>query len=259
MVIQKQAWERLKRFIIKLEVNHIYHLNGEISIDVPEEVLKTHKPNLYDTWDLYINNGTVDNSLRQLDNYIHEFEEEVNTNLALELHKSLINSYFNDVINTLRNIFNRLKHDETTGSWDYDGLNINKDFQDYDLFKHFRNPQHTFLPSFNEKLVGLELFLISKEEYKKCRQRVTESLLGNTKIEWKKQVNQLVDFYLKQIEKGLIETDRKNLKAFLINNFNWNGTSLSESTIDTLLDQNKANEKLPKPHKAIDPKDFLKE
>ena len=99
--------------------------------------------------------------------------------------------------------------------------------------------------------------LISIPEYKNIHRKSQLSLSGNKKIDWKKQSNQLVDFYIKQLEGELIETDVENLKLFLLNNFTHNGQPLNKNSLNTYFDPNKKFEKLPKKHKQINPMDFL--
>lgn len=110
-----------------------------------------------------------------------------------------------------------------------------------------------------EKIFELQELLMKIPEYKTIYKKGHTSPSGNEKIVWKKQVNQLVDFYLRQLEQGYIETEPENLKLFLINNFTWKGKSLVESSMDTYFDPNKKFEKLPKDKKQMNPKDLLQD
>jgi hypothetical protein len=182
--------------------------------------------------------------------------EEIAINREIE-NKSNFENYLYEIIETVRISLMTFNQDKESNNLNCTILKYSDKLNDFKLNKNYIDEIESFKRKLLDEIYNLQNNLIKIPEYKSIYAKSQKSSSGNKKIIWKKQLNQLVDFYLRQIDAGYIETDRENLKDFIINNFIYKGEILSENTINTYLDPNKKNEKLPKGNKKIVPEDFL--
>jgi hypothetical protein len=240
----------LKEIIISHEVLEPYHYleseiqrikNGEIIFEIGVD------------FNEYLEDGFF-KSFEMLQNKLFE---EINFNKEME-DKPGFENYLIDIKYAVDFILGHFANDKNTNKLSWENMKFSEQLKDFNLNVFYLDRIEIFKRTLYDKIIDLQSRLIKIHEYKNIHFRNQKSLSGNKKIEWKKQLNQLVDFYLNQIEQGFIETDSTNVKDFLINNFTWKGKPLSESTIATYIDPNKELEKLPKEHKKINPSDFLK-
>jgi hypothetical protein len=269
MEVQIFEWTKLKSELSNIIISYDYQyldLDGYLHAQITDIVLETKKvPSGY-LWILSIcdekgtkpyNNYELKSWFSKIDNCIKKFQDEIDINLKLGLNEDLLLPYFNEIYSFLNDFSKKLFYNSKKQIWEFPSVKFIDEFEKHELFDSFKNGIQEFFMTLNNRLVTLALFLEVIELYQKGKNISKKSTSGNNKIEWKKQVNQLVDFYLNLLNHGLIETDRSNLGLFLINNFTYKGDSLSENTINTYIDPNKEFDKLPKGNKKINPEDFL--
>lgn len=138
-----------------------------------------------------------------------------------------------------------------------------KEAMDHIIFGLKSNIQESdLIRRISEEVYELQGQLIMIPEYKAIQIKGQKSPSGNQKIDWKEQVNQLVDLHIWMAEQGHIDldlnkaSDKEILVTFLLNNYTWKGKPLSESSMKTIIDPNRAFDKRPKEKKQIRPKTY---
>jgi hypothetical protein len=196
--------------------------------------------------------------------YYFKIFDDLQNNLLGEINynrdigdKLKFENYLFDIKEVIDLQLSNIENDKTTNKLNIKNLIFSDKLKDFKLDKIYLDDIERFKKTFYDKMISFQGRLIKIPEYKEIHLKNQKSLAGNNKIEWKGKLNRLVAFYLKQIDDGLVETDRENLRPFLINNFTWKGKSLSENSIKTYLDPNKELEDLPKGYEKLSLKDFL--
>lgn len=207
---------------------------------------------------IIFNKYSYNEFFKNLEVFKSKLFEEIDFNREVE-NKSNFENYLYEIIETISTCLNNFNQDKDSNNFNCTILKHSNQLKDFKLDKTYLDEIEKFKRTLLDEIYSLQNRLIQIPEYKNIHTKSQKSLTGNKKIIWKKQLNQLVDFYLSQIEMGYIETDRDNLRDFIINNFTHKGETISENTINTYLDPNKEHEKLPKGNKKIDPSDFLRE
>jgi hypothetical protein len=206
--------------------------------------------------DVTFNQYLLDGFFDSFDILKDKLFEEIDFNKENE-DKQVFDNYLFDIKGVVDFIIGHFTNDKITNELFWGNMKFSEELQEFNLNEFYLNKIKIFKRTLYEKMVNLQSRLIKIPEYKHIKYKNQKHYLGNTKIEWNKQLNQLVDFYLNQLEHGLIDTEKENLKKFLINNFTFKRMSLSESSVATYLDPNKKTDKLPKENKKLKPSDFL--
>jgi hypothetical protein len=164
--------------------------------------------------------------------------------------------YFMTILDFINDFNANCHYDPSTNSYYYEKINIVDQLKSPNLDDYFSSQFDGIHRIVFEKVFDLNIKLKKNKDFLELSHKKRKSNSGNNKIEWKLPLNQLVSFYFKQLN-NTIETDRDNLKSFLLNNFTFKGKNLSENTLNTYFDPNREFEKLPKDGKGPNPTDFL--
>jgi hypothetical protein len=254
MTIQKIAFSELRSFLKNIVISDYF-----IDYDggTYEDFIQTKKANDEIEWYLTYNNEDH----RKISTFLIEkkdaFFNEISTNRALMVDKISIHIYFKEVYELFNPILNEINYDDQAKKWSCNFASYTERFSKNDLDKYFSRSIQEFFMLLNDYIIDIKVNLNNIEEYRECLNNIEVSTQGNLKIVWSENTNKLVDYFLKMVEGGLIDTSHENLKRFIINNFlDKNSRELSQATIDTYFKPSAG--KSPK-RDPIDPGDFLKQ
>lgn len=256
MAIQRFAWNKLRSHISNLLISYKYFIDADEE-RLPEDIRVTKIiPNGHKII-LMVNNYSHEGWITELNLRIIDFENEINANLDSINKRESIVEYFTEIHEFMRLLDHKLKYNLDDQTWEFEFVDFTEIFKKNNLDSFFKASLQMLYHIYIERINNISQILGKNDFYKALHNRLTLSATGNKKIIWNKQINQLVDFYLNLLKAGIIETDRANLRDFIINNFTHKGNPISEKTITTYFDPNKEFEDLPKNHKKINPKDFI--
>lgn len=221
-----------------------------------DELQKIKEGKYISKLDVTFNGSLTEYFFKKLDVIQNNIIEEIDFNKGIA-NKHDFENYLFDIKRSVDFILGFFANNKITNELSWGNLKYSDLLNDFNLNEIYLDNIEIFKRTLYDKMIDFQTRLIIIPEYKDIHPKSQKSLTGNIKIEWKKQINQLVDFYLSQLEEDFIETDTDNLKNFLLNNFTWKGKPLSENTIATYFDPNKKFEKLPKGNKKINPSDYL--
>jgi len=230
MIEQKFEFDKLKTFISEIEITDFYHACDGTKY---EDYIKTKKYNDEIDYHLVFNDVKSEKVIEYLKKLKNAFFSEIDRIIRFA-NKDYVHDYFKDVYEFLKEVSNNITFDNQLEEWTCKFAHFDEKLVQNKLDKDFKKKIQDFFKNLHNTIMEIHYHLDGIEEYKKCIERIEISPLGNQKIIWRRNTNQLTDLFIKMKEKGIIDTKSENLKRFLRNNFlDKNEIELSESTIDT--------------------------
>jgi hypothetical protein len=254
MHIQNIEFSRLKSFLSRIEISDQLICIGDN--EDYDEVLRTKKHNEDSLWIVTFNRESSVSFFNSLEKHHDKFFKEISINILIKDNKIMLHNYLKEAYEFFTEITNEIYYDITLKKWICGFAHLNDKFMLNKLDGYFNHQIQNFFEDLNTKINTMVIHLNEIEEYNECVKNIETSSHGNSKIIWTKNSNQLVYFFLKMIEKGIIDTSHENLKKFIFNNFlDKNRIELNEYTLDTYFKPSAG--KHPK-RGQVDPGDFIK-